>query len=337
MSKHSSLLRKGVLALALSAFAVPTAHADVKAGVDAWSAGDYDAAIRQWQPLADRGDPDAEFNLAQAYKMGRGVPLDLGKAEALYGQAAAKGHTQAADSYGLLLFQRGERARALPYIEASAGRGDARAQYILGIAHFNGDIVKKDWVRAYALVSLAQQEGLPQAANALAQMDQHIPLADRQKSVTLAPQIAAQAQANRQRLNASAELGTQPAPEVAAARNPVVPVAPKAPPKPAPTPTPAPPPRTVAATKPEPKVPAAKPAPSGPWRVQLGAFGVAANAEALWARVKGRPELAGHPKALAPAGKLSKLQATGFASKADADAACSRLDAAGFGCLSVRD
>lgn len=381
----------GALALAVSlgapaAFAAP-APADVKAGVDAWSAGDYDAAIRLWQPLADKGDPDALFNLAQAYKLGRGVPLDLTEAETLYGKAAAKGHTQAADAYGLLLFQRGERQRALPYIEASASRGDPRAQYILGVAHFNGDIVRKDWVRAYALASLARQAGLPQATGALAQMDQHIPLADRQKSVILAQQISAEAAANRQRLNASAELGTRlasadpapaaPEPEVVAARSAVdqavrmVPIdngrgdtrrpeptrsdyaRPWSTPTPAATPAPRiatapttpPPPRALppkpvvkAEPRPEPK-PAPKPATvaSGPWRVQLGAFGVAGNAEALWAKLRGRPELTGHPRALTPAGKLTKLQATGFASKAAADAACARLAAGGFACVAARD
>lgn len=361
------LLRSGMLALAISTLAT-VAQADVKSGVDAWSAGDYDGAIRQWQPLADRGDADAQFNLAQAYKLGRGVPMDLGKAEDLYGKAAAKGHVQAADSYGLMLFQRGERTRALPYLEASAARGDARAQYILGVAHFNGDIVKKDWVRAYALVSLAQQDGLAQATGAKAQMDQHIPLADRQKSVVLAQQLATQAQANRARLNTSAELGarlaandpalgiveareavaqaagadyTRPAPAPAPVRAQQKPPAPKpSAPKPAPASTPSPPvPARSAAARPDARPPAPKPAPaaSGPWRVQLGAFGVAGNAEALWAKVKGRPELAGHAKALAPAGKLTKLQATGFGSKAEADAACARLTGGGFGCLSVRD
>jgi TPR repeat protein len=327
--------------------AVP-ALADVKGGVDAWSAGNYDGAVAQWRPLAERGDADAQFNLAQAYKLGRGVAMDLAKAEDLYGKAAAKGHVQAADSYGLLLFQRGERARALPYLQASAARGDARAQYILGVAHFNGDIVPKDWVRAYALVSLAQQAGLTQASNAMVQMDQHIPLADRQKSVVLAQQIAAQAQANRAQINTSAELGTQlAANDGAAERQPIAtkpaPSAPRpvvaAPPRPAlPAPEPRPEPRpTPPAAKPTPK-PAPKPATaSGPWRIQLGAFGVAGNAEALWAKIRGRPELAGHARALVPAGKLTKLQATGFASKAEADAACARLSTGGFGCLATRD
>lgn len=367
----------------------------VKAGVDAWSAGDYSTAVRLWQPLADRGDPDALFNLAQAYKLGRGVPVDLGRAEDLYGKAAAKGHIQAADSYGLMLFQGGEREKALPFVQASAARGDARAMYILGVAYFNGDVVPKDWERAYALTSLARDAGLAQATRALTQMDQHIPLATRQKSVVLGQQLAAEADANRQRLVTSSELGTnlvtESVPVLAAARTPSPAGAALAPaprvnpassqeiaaaeraaqaarvsgsdgaayagadytrPKPAAKPIAPKPsvPALAASTGPKPRsvaapLTAAPPraatqgtsAIGGPWRVQLGAFGVAGNAEALWAKVKARPELAGHPKALVPAGKLTKLQATGFASQTAAQAACSRLSGAGVTCLPVRD
>lgn len=341
----------------------------VKAGVDAWSAGDYTGAVRAWQPLADRGDPDAQFNLAQAFKLGRGVPMDLVRAEELFGKAAARGHVQAADSYGLLLFQRGERSKALPYVEASASRGDPRAQYLLGVAHFNGDVVPKDWVRAYALVSLARQAGLPQATRALTQMDAHLSLEDRQKSVPLAQRLAAEAEANRSRLATTAELGgptaaradaaevrtaVEQAERVAVKDSPATAGAdyarpvPLASPKPAPAkavaakpipakPAPAAKPVAATAAVAKPASAAAKPAPSGPWRVQLGAFGVAGNADALWARVRSRPELSGHAKALVPAGKLTKLQATGFASQAEAQGACAKLGAGGFGCLAVRD
>lgn len=350
---------------ALALLGAGAAQADVKEGVDAWSRGDYDDAVKQWRPLADKGDPDAQFNLAQAYKFGRGVKQDLSRAEQLYAQAAAKGHLQAADNLGLLMFQRGDQVAAMPFIKAAAGRGDPRAQYILGLAHFNADVVEKDWVRAYALVSLAQQAGLPQAAAALTQMDQHIPLEQRQQSVALASQIAASTQANRERDVASADLGTtlprvhgtqkgvpstppapasQPAPATAgadftlpgktvAARAPEP--APPVTARPAPAEPPAPKPAVASAPKP-PAVSAPKPA-SGPWRVQLGAFGVPGNADALWNRVKGRPELSGHAKVLEPAGRLTKLQAGGFASREDAQAACSRLTAAGFACIPVKN
>lgn len=364
MKKFIRFFRFFPVAGAIVTLPLTPALADVKAGVDAWSAGNYEAAVNEWKPLADAGDPDAMFNLAQAYKLGRGIPADPRKAEELYGKAAAKGHVQASDTYGLLLFQHGDHARAMPYIQASAARGDPRAQYLLGLALFNGDNITKDWVRAYALVSLAQQAGLPQAARALPQMDQYISLEDRRKSVVLAQQIAAETKATRDRQLATAELGdgtiapdptSSSSTEVASAKSAVdqairasgsdTPVTAGAdytnktpPPTPKPTPTITPAPVSTPAAKPTAK-PSAAPASSasGSWRVQLGAFGVAANADALWTRVRGRPELAGHEKMLVSAGKLTKLQAGGFTSKASAAAACSRLSAGGFACLPVRD
>ena len=69
------------LALPLLLSAAP-ALADVKSGVDAWQAGDYQTAVAEWRPLAVAGDADAQFNLGQAYKLGRGVPADMVQAEA---------------------------------------------------------------------------------------------------------------------------------------------------------------------------------------------------------------------------------------------------------------
>ncbi len=365
------------------------AIADVKSGVDAWTQGDYTTAVKEWQGPAVRGDADAQFNLAQAYKLGRGVPQDLTKAETLFGQAAARGHLQAADNYGLLLFQRGERAKALPFIKAAAERGDPRAQYLLGIAHFNGDIVPKDWVRAYALVSLAQQAGLDQAKPALAQMDSYIPLDQRQQAAALSSELAIQADAARSRQLAAADLGTTiptgtgpvrtATPTVVPTRGPSIasaetavasaeratgsaspatagadytrPAAPTPrPPAPRPAAVPAgggdlggivltrpndrPGDRPAVTPTPRPAV-ATVPAASGPWRVQLGAFGVAANADAAWNRAKG--QLAGHPRINVRAGAVTKVQAGGFASEAAARAACAKLTAAGNTCIAVRN
>jgi len=182
------------------------AFADVKDGVDAWGRGDWDAAIAEWRVPAQQGDADAMFNLAQAYRLGRGVPQDQATAESYYLRAAQAGHLRAADTYGLLLFQDGRREAALPYVQGAAERGDPRAQYLLGIAHFNGDITEKDWVRAYALVTLANGQGLPQAAPALAEMDKHIPLEQRQQAASLAVQLQQQADATRAREMANSDL-----------------------------------------------------------------------------------------------------------------------------------
>ena len=372
--------RKQLLAaiVASTIFASAPAWADVKAGVDAWTRGDYPTAIKEWQGPATRGDADAQFNLGQAFKLGRGVPQDLTRAETLFGQAAARGHMQAADNYGLLLFQRGQRAQALPFIKAAAERGDPRAQYLLGIAHFNGDIVAKDWPRAYALVSLARQGGLDQAKPALTQMDEFIPIDQRQQGVALASELSAQAEAVRARQLAAVDLGStvptgaapvrtaaavrappSTAPSIVSAETAVASAAraaggesprsagadytrPTTAPMPFPAPIriAAPAPVRIAAPAPVPAPGATvqpAPAASGAWRVQLGAFGVSANADAAWNRVRSRPELTGHPRINTRAGSVIRLQAGGFASEAAAKAACAKLSAAGNSCIAVRN
>ena len=364
----------------VATLAAGPALADVKQGVDAWSKGDYSQAVREWEGPASAGDPDAMFNLGQAYRLGRGVPADPGRAESLYARAAAAGHVQAADTYGLMLFQNGRREAALPYVEAAARRGDPRSQYLLGIAYFNGDIVSKDWVRAYALLTRANAQGLPQAGPALAQMDEFIPLAQRQQAAALAVQMQRESDAERGRALAAADLGagvTAPvaapspqstiaaatprvprpvataavSPSVAAARAAVAEArlatgtedpgeagATFARPRAAPPAqraasgaTTSPPPAT------QPRVAsAAAPASSGPWKVQLGAFGVAGNAERLWSQLSGRSEVAGKQRQLVPAGRVTKLLAAGYASKTAADDACRSLKRSGQDCIVTR-
>jgi uncharacterized protein len=353
------------------------AQADVKAGVDAWSAG----------------DPDALFNLAQAYRLGRGVAEDARQAETLYARAAAQGHLKAADNYGLLLFQDGRREQAMPYITGAAERGDPRAQYLLGIAHFNGDLVAKDWVRAYALLTLANAAGLPQAGPALRQMDGHVPLEQRQQAQSLAAAMRANADATRSSRMAAADL-VEGAPMVAVSS----PDARRGAASPAPVPPPAArvtrplaavalppsiaaaeaavaeamratgtenpatagadfarlgrpgsggmgspaarPARDLAQASPVVQAvkvkPAASSAAGGPWKLQLGAFSVAGNADRAWAQVADRGALSGKAKQLAPAGRLTRLLAAGWPDKASAESACAALKARGHACLVTR-
>ena len=189
-------VRFGLVA-ALFALAATPVLADVKAGVDAWSAGDYARAVTEWQAPAAEGDPDAFFNLAQAYRLGRGVEVSNERARALYEEAARRGHVKAADNLGLMLFQEGEQEKAMPLIRAAAERGDPRAQYVLGLSHFNADYAPRDWVRAYALMTLAQGQGLPQAQVAITQMDSYVPLVQRQQAQSLARKLEADAKAQR--------------------------------------------------------------------------------------------------------------------------------------------
>ncbi len=328
------------------AMAVP-AQADVKDGVDAWARGDYDGAVAQWRGPAAKGDPDAMFNMGQAYKLGRGVPKDPAKAEGFYARAAQKGHVRAADNYGILLFQTGRQNDALPWLNAAADRGEPRAMYILGIAAYNGDYAPKDLVRAYALMTRAAQTGLQQAINSLAAMNEAIPLEQRQQAVALAGEMDRKAATARASEMGSADLGNTRPPALATAAPPAelqrvdLPPAqvsmpmPLPPTAPAPAPEPKAPPRLQAAATPRP-VHAAPPvatASGGSWRVQLGAFGQKANADALWAKVRGRPEIAGHPRMDVGSG-VARLMAGGYA-EGEAQRACAALKSAGFTCIVV--
>jgi TPR repeat protein len=309
--------RKTLVATAAAAallLGTGAALADVKAGVDMWAAGNFAGAVKEWRGLAEKGDADAQFNLGQAYKLGRGVPADLGSAQSWYEKAAVQGHEQAQSNLGLILFQKGDRARALPWLKKSADKGDPRAQYVLGTAMFNGDLVQKDWPRAYALMQLAAAQGLPPAVANLQQMDQHIPLADRQKGLAIARQMEKAVPARKA------------AATVLAAKRP--------------TQTPGP----VARTAVPPSLPAAAAARAAPgaaaaaagWRVQLGAFANAANARKAWDGLRAKAGgLAGLQPVFVPAGAVTRLQAGPLPSRAAADKACGAAKAAGSACFPV--
>ena len=155
----------------------------------AYRTGDYQTAVTIWRDRAEEGDVEALFYLGEAYRTGRGVARDLRTAEGYYAQAAKTGHREAADNYGLLLYESGRKQDALPYLAESAKRGDARAQYVLALGHYNGDVVGKNWPRAYALISLADAAGLAQAGRARAQMDKFIPDDERAAGLRLAQEM----------------------------------------------------------------------------------------------------------------------------------------------------
>jgi TPR repeat protein len=275
----------------------------VRAGVDAYERGDYTAAVEKWRPAAMQGNADAQFNMGQAYKLGRGVPVDLKQAEQWYRKAALQGHEQAEGYYGLALFENGKRAESVQWLQRAVSRGDARAQYILGIMLFNGDAVQKDWVRAYALMVRASGSGLDAAVKARAQMDQYLPLDDRQQGLVLARKY--EEELNR---------GGRPLPPVEVAEN----ARPAPPPVTRATPRPAPP-----ETAPAPVRVAAAPAQDGGWRVQLGAFGDPGNARKLWSQVSNR--FPGRQAYFVKAGSLTKLLVGPYASRGAAAGACGSI------------
>ena len=278
--------------------AAPASAQSVKAGIDAWQRGDYVGAVAIWRPLAEAGDPDASFNMGQAYRLGRGVLVDLATAQTWLGRAAEKGHVDAQTTLGLLLFQNGNQADGLKWLKGAAEKGDPRAMLVYGTALYNGDGVPQDPVLGYAYVSRSAAQGLEPARNTLQQMDDIMPVEQRKKGVALAMQ------------KAKTQQQTQPKPAATA--------------RPKAKKTPSPPPAQKAAT-----------ATSGAWRIQLGAFSQRSSAEALFRRLSGSAPVAGRQQFLVAAGSVTRLQVGPFPSKSAAAAACGSLSARGQACFPV--
>jgi TPR repeat protein len=273
------MVRTSTILAAALLLAAPAAGQTVRSGIERWQKGEHEAAVAIWAPLAVRGDADAAFNLGQAYRLGKGAPLDLPRAQQYFETAARKGHVDAATTLGILLFQNGNRTGAMRWLRQAAEAGEPRAMLILGTALFNGDGVARDPVRAYALVSRAAAQGLVAARETLLELDENLPLDQRQKGVALAKSMVAVKPSP-----------AKPAPAVAKA---------------------APPPPSVA------------PVEKGDWRIQLGAFGQRATAEALATRVRGKT---GAQQAFfVPAGKVVRLQVGPYATRGAATAACATL------------
>jgi cell division septation protein DedD len=285
-----------IFACASLSLAAPASAQSVKAGIDAWQRGDYVNAVAIWRPLAEAGDADASFNLGQAYRLGRGVLVDLGTAQTWLERAAQKDHPDAQTTLGLLLFQNGNQAEGLRWLKISAERGDARAMLVYGTALFNGDSVPQDPVLGYAYVSRAAAQGLEPAKNTVAQMDEIMPLAQRKKGVALAMQKA-KTQSSPKPKQPAATASSQP--------------------------------------KRKPAQAAAATAASGAWRIQLGAFSQRSSAEALYRKLAGSPAVAGRRPFLVPAGAVTRLQIGPYASKGAAAAACRSLAARGQACFPV--
>jgi len=123
------------LALILLACAA-AAGADFQTGLAAYRRGDFAAALREWQPLAEQGDANSQYNLGLLYARGQGVPQS-------YQQAAA-------------------------WYEKAAAQNVPAAEYNLGVMYANGQGVPKSASDAEKWFLKAAQQGVRDAETSLA-------------------------------------------------------------------------------------------------------------------------------------------------------------------------
>jgi len=328
-----------VAALMVSAVAFSThAQADVQSGVAKYEVGDYTGAIQEWLPLASDSDPNALFNLGQVYRLGRGVDKDMDTAKRYYERAARLGHVSAQGNLGTLYFfsedpDVQDQEKAVSWWQEAAANGDARSQYMLGVLFFNGDVVSRDWTRAYAWVNLAASAGLPEAIEAETAMLKHLSAAQVAEARDVSPTLvtAKNAMPNSAPLK-FAKKEEAPAPAEA---TPVSAPAPEAPLAPAQ--------QVIDGPTPEPEAETAQtPETTVQYKLQLASFTSEETANQAWPVLsKEYADLLGNldpeitPADLGELGRFYRLYASGFATKGEAGAVCDTLKASGQGCLVV--
>jgi TPR repeat protein len=101
--------------------------ADFKTGLDAYQKGDFTTAAKEWRPLAEQGEPEAQFNLGLLYLDGHGVPQNP--------------------------------AEALSWFRRAAQQDYVPAQHNLGAMYGNGNGVKRDYIQAYKWLNICSARG----------------------------------------------------------------------------------------------------------------------------------------------------------------------------------
>jgi TPR repeat protein len=150
-----------VAVLAFGASAV--ASQDFENGLTAAGSGDYETALKEWLPLAESGDPSAQFNIGLMYESGQGVPQNDAEAVKWYRLAADQGEPSAQYNLGVM-YEYGKGVplsydEALRLYHLAAQQDISDAQYNLGVMYNDGIGVEQDYAKAAKWYLLAANKG----------------------------------------------------------------------------------------------------------------------------------------------------------------------------------
>lgn len=155
-------IKSVVVAALLMAASRGALAADFHEGLAAHKRGDYEAALREWRPLAAQGDPEAQYRLARMYYHGEGVRDDA-EAAKWYRLSAEQGHAKAQNNLALMYEEgRGverDEAEAARWYRRAAEQGLVTAQGNLARLYDQGRGVERDVAEAARWYRLAAERG----------------------------------------------------------------------------------------------------------------------------------------------------------------------------------
>jgi TPR repeat protein len=128
------------------------AVAGLKEGYEALIRKDYVTAMKEYRPLAERGNAEAQYRVGRMYEFGQGVPQDKAQGIAWVRKAAEQNHADAQQELGVIYATgdgvKHDDVQAVAWFRKSATQGDATAQYNLGLLYAKGQGVEKDFAQA---------------------------------------------------------------------------------------------------------------------------------------------------------------------------------------------
>ncbi len=124
-------------------------------------------SFQLYQPKANQGDADSQFNLALLYLQGSGIPQDDRYAVYWLTKAAKQGHVIAQYNLGDLYRHGGgekiprDYKQAVYWLTKAAEQGCANAQYNLGDLYLcgGGEEVPRDYKQAFFWYTKAAEQG----------------------------------------------------------------------------------------------------------------------------------------------------------------------------------
>ena len=141
-------MKRCCIAVVLVALLSEPAVADYDEGLAAFNAGNYLLALKELNPLAEKGNATAQYFYGFMYSRGLGVDRDYGVAASWYERAAQQGLAKAQNNLGYLyasgLGVKRDMARAAAWYRRAAEQGEAKAQNNLAILYARGDGVNGD-------------------------------------------------------------------------------------------------------------------------------------------------------------------------------------------------
>lgn len=118
---------------------------------------------------AKAGDADAQYELAEMYYLGSGIPENATQTVIWMSKSAEQGNANAQVVLGVM-YARGKKglsendAESIKWLRKSAEQGNASGQFHLGSRYYTSYLTKKideDGVKAYVWFSMAKTQGNP--------------------------------------------------------------------------------------------------------------------------------------------------------------------------------